>query len=119
MRHVIPLFFIAPLLLAGCSNDSDEDAAGFKPPVNVLRADLVAGFDKRFERLDRDKNGTIEPREVAQRPALIKRYDADNDGVVTRDEFKTVQLKRFDQADVNHDGTLTTAERDAIKDARP
>ena len=119
MRHVIPLFVIAPLLLAGCSDHSDENAAGFKPPVNILRTDLVAGSDRRFERFDRDLNGTLELREVAQRPDLIKRYDANNDGVLTRDEFKTGQLKRFDQADVNRDGTLTNPERDATRNKQP
>ncbi len=116
MRHMIVLSALAQMLLTACSKDDDTNAAGFKPPVNILRADLVAGFDRRFDRLDRDRNGTVELSEVApERLARTKRLDTNNDGTITRDEYKTVQLARFDQTNANHDGTLTTPERDAAK----
>ncbi|QNA87131.1 hypothetical protein G4G27_20440 [Sphingomonas sp. So64.6b] len=119
MYRQSPLICALVLSVAACSSRSDEDAAGFKPPVNVLRADLVAGFAKRFDRLDTDRNGTLDAIEIAKRPARIKMLDVNGDGIITLEEFKSGQLARFDQADVNRDGTLTTPERDAMKDERP
>jgi hypothetical protein len=118
MRNMIVLSALAPMLLTACSRQEDEDrnAAGFKPPVNVLRTDLVASADRRFDRLDRDKNGMIELSEVpSERLARTRPLDTNKDGTITRDEYKTAQLARFDRADANHDGTLTTPERDAAK----
>jgi hypothetical protein len=44
--------------------------------------------------------------------------DANGDGVISRDEFGTRALKRFDRADANSDGILTQEERAAVKEAR-
>ncbi|QNQ08949.1 hypothetical protein [Sphingomonas alpina] len=116
MRHMIVLSALVPMLLGACSRDDDTNAAGFKPPINILRTDLIAGFDRRFDRLDRNRNGTVELSEVTpERLARTRRLDTDNDGKITRDEYKSAQLAHFDRTDANHDGTLTTPERDAAK----
>lgn len=44
---------------------------------------------------------------------MMGAMDANNDSVITRDEFVAGALKRFDAADANHDGNLTKDERSA------
>ena len=39
-------------------------------------------------------------------------------GFVTREQFRERALARFDRADANHDGTLTAAERQALRGQR-
>jgi len=49
-------------------------------------------------------------------PGMIGREaDKDQDGSISKAEFKDATLARFDEADADHDGSLTKAER---KDAR-
>jgi hypothetical protein len=36
-------------------------------------------------------------------------------GFVTREQFRERALARFDRADANHDGTVTAAERQAMR----
>ena len=44
--------------------------------------------------------------------------DANSDGTVTRAEFESAFLARFDAADADSDGTVTAAERKAHRDSR-
>ena len=39
-------------------------------------------------------------------------------GFVTREQFRERALARFDRADANHDGTVTVAERRAMRGQR-
>jgi Ca2+-binding EF-hand superfamily protein len=43
--------------------------------------------------------------------------DANSDGTITRAEFESALLTRFDAADADNDGTVTAAERKAQRDA--
>jgi Ca2+-binding EF-hand superfamily protein len=47
---------------------------------------------------------------------MIRMADADKDGAVTKAEFRTRMLQRFDRLDVNHDGTVTRDEAKAARD---
>ena len=49
--------------------------------------------------------------------AALRTADADSDGAVTQAEFTTAMLARFDAADANRDGTLTSEERRAARPA--
>lgn len=44
--------------------------------------------------------------------------DTDNDGRVSQAEFTAAALARFDAVDANRDGTVSTEERQAARDAR-
>jgi hypothetical protein len=48
---------------------------------------------------------------------MMRMADANHDGVITKDEFVSAALKRFDAADTNHDGKLTPQERQAARQA--
>jgi len=49
--------------------------------------------------------------------AMMKMADTNKDGAISKAEFQTAALKRFDVADANKDGTVTAAERKAARDA--
>jgi len=77
----------------------------------------------RFARLDRNSDGVIEASEIeaalAQRGSrhekkreargerLLRRFDADRDGKVTRDEFMQSVGQHFAEFDLNSDGRIT------------
>ena len=47
---------------------------------------------------------------------MMRMADADKDGVITKAEFQTAALQRFDRLDANHDGTVTSDEAKAARD---
>lgn len=46
---------------------------------------------------------------------MLRMADTNQDGAVSKDEFMTTHVKHFDLMDANHDGQLTTAERQAAR----
>lgn len=70
----------------------------------------------RFEKMDLNANGTLEASEVetAIKPRvtrrvnrMISRFDQDNDGRVTREEFEKPARDRFAMRDINKDGRIS------------
>src|SRR5690606_8089797 len=77
------------------------------------RGDRMAS---RFEKMDLNTNGTLEASEVetAIKPRvtrrvnrMISRFDQDNDGRVTREEFEKPARDRFAMRDINKDGRIS------------
>ena len=104
--------------------------------ATISRKDAEAQAAARFTTLDADKDGVLSPAELAAaRPArpggearrpgrdgprgggMMRIMDANGDGKVSRDEFITGSLRRFDMMDADHDGQLTKAERQAAMEA--
>lgn|SRR5262249_15917766 len=65
-----------------------------------------------FDRLDRNRNGVLNKRELGGRvtPQEFAVADPDRDGTLTKDEYLSVVEKRFKAADPDNDGTLDEAE---------
>jgi Ca2+-binding EF-hand superfamily protein len=65
-----------------------------------------------FDRLDRNRNGTLNKRELGGRvtPQEFAVADADKDGSLSKTEYLTVVEKRFKAVDSNNDGKLTEKE---------
>jgi Ca2+-binding EF-hand superfamily protein len=65
-----------------------------------------------FDRLDRNKGGTLNRRELGGRvtAAEFAAADPDKDGTLTKDEYLTIVDKRFKAADPDNDGTLDDKE---------
>ena len=61
-----------------------------------------------FDRLDRDRNGTLKNRELGGRVTNreFTAADPDKDGTLTKDEYLAIVEKRFKAADPDNDGTL-------------
>lgn len=79
----------------------------------------------RFADVDADKNGTIDKAELEswmgrrsadRADAMIRRFDIDGDGKVTKAEAEKPFLKRFAVFDKNDDGKVT---KDEARDAAP
>ncbi len=90
---------------------------------NVSKAELIAFRAANFSRLDRSGDGVLTRSDIpamAKRfnpnidfNKLIKQFDANGDGKITRTEFVDAPTTIFDAADTNKDGLLTKAERSA------
>ena len=103
------------VLLCACSNKSDKaaadaNAAAFVPPTVTTRTDFSGIQERRFHRLDRDRDDVLTRAEVARAPRLHA-LDRNGDGEITSSEFSEGQMARFDAMDLNKDGTLTSDER--------
>ncbi len=75
--------------------DSDKDSTLDLPEVRKAAGDM-------FDRLERDHDGTIEPKEIG--PRISKRdfalADADQDGALSKDEYIALAERLFRAADV-------------------
>jgi len=82
----------------------------------VSRDEYLAARARKFDELDRNHDGFLTdadfPRlaRAGERGEKVKKMldaaDADNDGKVSREEFKNAGGKWFDLADANHDGVV-------------
>ncbi|NBC36160.1 signal transduction protein [Novosphingobium sp. FSY-8] len=88
----------------------------------VTRVELIARRGQQFERLDRNQDGHSTLDEIPAlfrgrfEPAfqlLLREFDANHDGKISRAEFINGPTRGFDLADANHDGIVTRAEVEA------
>lgn len=78
--------------------------------LSLDEAKLAAGA--RFDKLEKDHDGTLDAKEVKGRigAKTFKAADPDNDGTLSKDEFLSLVEKFFKQADSDSDGTLSVVE---------
>lgn len=89
----------------------------------VTRAELVSWRSANFSRFDRNGDRVVSIDDIPaflrassmgdQLASMIKQYDANGDGRLTRAEFVDGPTPLFDLADTNHDGVVTKTEADA------
>jgi Ca2+-binding EF-hand superfamily protein len=86
----------------------------------ISRDEFVAAETKRFDGFDANHDGKIDAREIATSPPLmernmktaermLKQWDTNGDGTVTKDEYDKSALERFAKQD--KDGTGKIARR--------
>lgn len=113
------LIFLVPVIaLAACSGSNDaqnegQDSGDFRPPTAQSKADFLSMIPRHFSRLDRNHDGVLTVADFPRRPERLKIWDTDGKGAVTLEEFTTAETARFDAADTDKDGILTTGERKA------
>jgi len=129
------------LLLAGAGIFLWTSRAGVEPPIGAPRAaqagqplagdppgEAPAASDrtreqKRFGRVDKDRNGTITAGEYfAGRQKAFGKLDADRDGRLSFDEWAIKSREKFAKADADRSKTLTAAEfatTAVVRKARP
>jgi Ca2+-binding EF-hand superfamily protein len=92
-----------PDSLAGL--DTDHDGT-----VSLDEAKKAA--ETVFNKLDRDRDGTLTARELRGRLSAreFTAADTDKDGTLSKDEYLAVIEQRFKAADTDNDGTLTRRE---------
>lgn len=89
----------------------------------ITREEVKVITDERFAQYDASGDGLIEAREVEQVirarmekrlqrmvKGISRRFDADRDGKVTKDEFSRFAFERFTWADSNDDGKISGEE---------
>ena len=96
--------------------DTNRDGA-------VSRAEFNAGVQARFARLDTNRDGSLTREEMragrpdrgpgheGRRGGGHRNADANNDGVIMREEFLAGPSAMFERLDANRDGRLTQEER--------
>ncbi len=111
------------VMLAGCSKTDvagtnattpvANAAATFTPPTSISRADYGGRIERRFQKLDKNKDGKLTADELPgnRGPRMLKRMDTNGDGSIDATEWSTGMLARFDKQDVNKDGNLSSDER--------
>jgi hypothetical protein len=111
-------------VLAGCgasdeAQDANAAAARYRPPMVTSRLDYGGQIERRFHRLDKNRDDKLSPDELPERMKRgLKRHDKDGDGALNSDEWGALMLERFDRQDLNKDGTVTTEEREASRSRR-
>lgn len=91
---------------------AQSEAAGEEAPLpEVPRAPERSREEKRFDRNDKDKDGTITLAELQQprRKAFVK-LDANGDGKLSFEEWTVRTSTKFAQADKDKSGGLSRAE---------
>ena len=96
----------------------------------VTRAEFDTWHDSQFSTRDANNDGQLSREEGRmgrhggwrERGGRGMRHlasaDANNDGAVTREEYLARPNQRFDRLDADHNGVISTAERQAIHDRR-
>jgi hypothetical protein len=76
----------------------------------ITLAESQAAAKARFDKLDANKNGSVERSEAGGRGRLFERVDANNDGKVTLAEMQNKAKQHFAARDANKDNVLTQDE---------
>ncbi len=124
LRAAIALAVLAAPALAGCGNArkaqarADARAAGFVPPSVLSRLDYGGMVERRFRALDHNGDDYITPDELPTRDSKLMALDRDGDGRISATEWSEGMLARFDRMDGNHDGSVTSTERETFRNAR-
>lgn len=115
---------VAALALAACGRHDDKaaqadaNAAGFVPPAVTSRVDFASAMERRFRSLDRNGDDHLDATELPRQNSRLMAMDRDKDGQISAIEWSEGTLRRFDQMDLNHDGTVTSEEESEWRAAR-
>lgn len=127
MRQVIIVAALGAGLvgsLAGCgareekAAQADANAAGFVPPAVTSRVDFSSTMERRFRNLDRNGDDRLDATELPRQNSRLMAFDRNKDGEISLIEWSEGTIRRFDQMDLNRDGTVTSEEEREWRAAR-
>jgi len=82
-----------------------------EPVLRAPRAPARSAEERRFDRLDRNRDGRIQQAEfLAQRKRNFDRLDANGDGMLSFAEYAAAGIRRFAELDRDSNRTLDRAE---------
>jgi EF hand len=114
MRSRTPFLLLFALVLTGAS-PTPQNTQTPKAQPKPSEPAKENPYAKRFEELDRDKDGYISLAEWPLDPASYRTVDRNQDGRLSRNELLTPNVlrrdDRFRQLDTNGDGRLSPNER--------
>jgi Ca2+-binding EF-hand superfamily protein len=101
-----------------------QEAGGGMMQQDMTRAQAQQRADAMFQRIDLNHDGVVTRQEAEQAAAqfgprgekMVNRLFGDAQSI-TLQQAETQALARFDRDDLNHDGTLTAAERQQARSA--
>jgi Ca2+-binding EF-hand superfamily protein len=95
--------FAATSSLAGLDKDNDG---------TIDLAEAKDGAASVFDKLEKNADATLDPKEIGSRLSKneFKEADTDHDGTLTKDEYLAFVEKDFAAADADADGTLDAKE---------
>ena len=114
-----------PPTLAEIPNEGDLEAIPSEDGAGLIGADLPEVDDdtreeRRFNRLDRNRDNLISRSEVLQpRVAAFRKLDKDRNNLLSFEEWSVVTSNRFKGADANGDASLTRQEFEKTRPQRP
>ncbi len=116
----------AAMLLAGCGSgrkaeakaDARAAAVHFVPPSVLSRLDYGGVVERRFRALDRNGDDAVTPDELPTADSRLMALDRNRDGRISASEWSEGMLARFDRIDRNHDGSVTSIERESFRNGR-
>lgn len=91
----------------------------------ITKDEMPERFTEMFDQADANKDGKLDVTEVETAVSdmkdrklskMIKRFDRDSDGLVSKDEVTAFIVEKFDKADKDGDGNLS---KDEIMDMKP
>lgn len=104
----------------GTAKQSRFERADIDKSGDVTFEEFAAAMNKRFDKADANGDGKVTVGEIAEQikrqraeriaKRLVKRFDANRDGVLTKAEIESRQKKLFALFDLNDDGKLVKDE---------
>ena len=102
--------------------DLDGDGQVTRTEVETLRAENFAKADANGDggvtpaEMTAYREAQMEERRAKRQASRFERADANNDGVLSADEFGARMTERFDKVDTDGDGVISDAEREAARE---
>lgn len=97
---------LPPAPAAGVASEAEQDLPGEPPSAAAKTRE-----QKRFDRIDKDKNDAVTRDEYfALRRKFFARLDTDRDGKLSFEEWSVKGIEKFQGADKDKSGTLTRTE---------
>ena len=115
MKTTIAVLAATTVMVSAFAAFADDAALKALDPDNdgtVSLAEAQAGASKVFASLNKDKDGTLDAKELGDRidAAGTKAADPDNDGTLDEKEYAKIVASKFKAADPDGDGTLDAKE---------